>query len=80
MNQCMLPCFSSMNNTNENPTANQFENWSIIHFDTLVDMYETFQQDCPDSEQSLDYFIHYMYENAQDVVATWHSPNKYENN
>ena len=80
MNQRMLPCFSSMNNSNENPTANQFENWSIIHFDTLVDMYETFQQDCPDSEQSLDYFIHYMYENAQDVVATWHNPNKYENN
>jgi hypothetical protein len=80
MNQRMLPCFSSMNNTNENPTANQFQNWSIIHFDTLVDMYETFQQDCPDSEQSLDYFIQYMYENAQDVVATWHNPNKYENN
>ena len=74
MNQRMLPCFSSMNNTNENPTANQFENWSIIHFDTLVDMYETFQQDCPDSEQSLDFFIQYMYENAQDVVATWHNP------
>ena len=70
----MLPCFSSMNNSNENPTANQFQNWSIIHFDTLVDMYETFQQDCPDSEQSLDFFIQYMYENAQDVVATWHNP------
>ncbi len=69
-----------MSDTNENPTANQFQNWSIIHFDTLVDMYETFQQDCPDSEQSLDYFIQYMYENAQDVVATWHNPNKYENN
>jgi len=80
MNQRMRPCFSSMNNSNENPTANQFQNWSIIHFDTLVDMYETFQQDCPDSEQSLDYFIQYMYENAQDVVATWHNPNKYENN
>jgi hypothetical protein len=80
MNQRVLPCFSSMNNTKSNPTANQFENWSIIHFDTLVDMYETFQQDCPDSEQSLDYFIQYMYENAQDVVATWHNPNKYENN
>ena len=74
MNQRMLPCFSSMNNTNENPTANQFENWSITHFDTLVEMYETFQQDCPDSEQSLDFFIQYMYENAQDVVATWHNP------
>ena len=80
MNQRVLPCFRSMSDTNENPTANQFQNWSIIHFDTLVDMYETFQQDCPDSEQSLDYFIQYMYENAQDVVATWHNPNKYENN
>mgnify|MGYP003118895799 FL=1 len=80
MNQRVLPCFRSMSDTNENPTANQFQNWSIIHFDTLVDMYETFQKDCPDSEQSLDYFIGYMYENAQDVVATWHNPNKYENN
>ncbi len=60
------------NNTSN--TANQFENWSITHFDTLVEMYETFQQDCPDSEQSLDFFIQYMYENAQDVVATWHNP------
>lgn len=83
MNQRMLPCFSSMNNTNENPTANQFENWSITHYGTLLDMYETFLRDCPmdpDADKGFGYFKEYIYENAQDVVATWHNPNKYENN
>jgi hypothetical protein len=57
--------------------ANQFENWSITHFDTLVEMHEVFQRDCamdPDADKGLTFFIEYMYENAQDVVATWHNP------
>lgn len=55
--------------------ANQFKDWSKTNFDILVDMYDTFQNDCPDSEQTLTGFVNYMYEHGQDVVADWHSRN-----
>ncbi len=65
----------NMTNKSKSKEANQFENWSKTNFDILVDMYDTFQNDCPDSEQTLTGFINHMYEHGQDVVADWYSRN-----
>ena len=49
-----------------------FDNWFYANWDTLVEMYEQFIIDRPNTDIELHEFINDTYDNAQDIVEDWH--------